>query len=98
LRDHPARALRYGPTEGLLPLREKIAVLMDEIGVKTDFDHIQVISGAQQGLGLSGTIFLDPGDTVVAERPIYSATIIAFDLFQSSYLDLDSDDEGPDID
>ena len=97
LREHPARALQYGPTPGLLPLREKIAGLMADIGVATDSDHIQIVTGAQQGIGLSGTIFLDPGDTVIIERPTYSAAINAFDPFQPSYLDVESDDEGPDI-
>jgi len=97
LRDHPERALQYGPTSGLLPLREKIAALMAEIGVKTDSDHIQIVTGAQQGIGLSGTIFLDPGDGVIVGRPTYSAAINAFDLFRPTYLDVESDNEGPDI-
>ena len=98
LHEHPARALQYGPTAGLLPLREKISGLMGKIGVTTNSDHIQIISGAQQGIGLSGTIFLDPGDLVITERPTYSAAINALDLFQPTYLDLESDEEGPDID
>jgi 2-aminoadipate transaminase len=97
LREHPARALQYGPTPGLLPLREKIVALMAKIGVATDSDHVQIVTGAQQGIGLSGTIFLDPGDVVIVERPTYSAAINAFDLFRPTYLDVESDDEGPDI-
>ncbi len=98
LREHPERALQYGPTQGLLPLRERIAVLMGEIGVRTDSDHIHIISGAQQGLGLSGGIFLDPGEAVIVERPTYSAVLNALDMFQSTYLDLECDEDGPDID
>ena len=97
LREHPIRALQYGPTPGLLPLREKIVALMAAVGVATDSDHIQIVTGAQQGIGLSGTIFLDPGDEVILERPTYSAAINAFDLFQPTYLDVESDEEGPDV-
>ena len=97
LRDHPSRALQYGPTPGLLPLREKIVALMAELGVVTDSDHVQIVTGAQQGIGLSGTVFLDPGDAVIVERPTYSAAINAFDLFRPNYLDVESNDEGPDI-
>ena len=97
LREHPARALQYGPTPGLLPLREKVVTLMAKIGVATDSDHVQIVTGAQQGIGLSGTIFLDPGDGVIVERPTYSAAINAFDLFRPIYLDVKSDDEGPDV-
>ena len=97
LRDHPARALQYGPTPGLLPLREKIAALMSDIGVTTDSDHIQITSGAQQGIGLSGTIFVNPGDTIITERPTYSAAINALDLFRPRYEDVESDEEGPDL-
>ena len=97
LREHPARSLQYGPTPGLLPLREKVVALMAKIGVATDSEHVQIVTGAQQGIGLSGTIFLDPGDAVIVERPTYSAAINAFDLFRPIYLDVESDDEGPDI-
>ena len=96
LRDYPERALQYGPTPGLLPLREKVAALMADIGVKTDSKHVQIVSGAQQGIGLSGTIFLDPGNGVIVERPTYSAAINAFDLFRPTYLDVESDEAGPD--
>jgi 2-aminoadipate transaminase len=97
LREHPSRALQYGPTPGLLPLREKVVALMADIGVATDSDHVQIVTGAQQGIGLSGTIFLDPGDVVIAERPTYSAAINAFDLFRPTYLDVESDEAGPDV-
>ena len=97
LREHPARALQYGPTPGLLPLRKKIVALMADIGVETDSDHVQIVTGAQQGIGLSGTIFLDPGDGVIVERPTYSAAINAFDLFRPTYLDVESDEAGPDV-
>jgi len=96
-RDHSARALQYGPTPGLFPLREKIAALMANIGVATDIDHIQIPSGAQQGISLSGTIFVNPGDTIITERPTYSAAINALDLFRPHYEDIESDEEGPDI-
>jgi 2-aminoadipate transaminase len=98
LRDHPARALQYGPTSGLLPLREKIAVMMGNRGVQTDADQVQIISGAQQGIGLSGTLFVNADDGVIAERPTYSAAINALDQYEPHFLGLESDDEGPIID
>ena len=97
LRDHSSRALQYGPTPGLLPLREKIAALMSSIGVEADVDHIQITSGAQQGISLSGTIFVNPGDLIITERPTYSAAINALDLYRPRYQDVESDEEGPDI-
>lgn len=97
LRDHPARALQYGPTPGLLPLREKIVALMAGIGVAAKVENIHIVSGAQQGIGLSGTVFLDEGDAVMLERPTYSAAINAFDLFQPGYVDVESDEDGPDV-
>jgi DNA-binding transcriptional MocR family regulator len=97
LHDHSARALQYGPTPGLLPLREQIAALMSNIGVAADIDHIQITSGAQQGISLSGTIFVNPGDIIITERPTYSAAINALDLFRPCYKDVESDEEGPDV-
>ena len=66
------QALQYGPTEGFNPLREKIAARMNRI-FKTKFrcENILIISGSQQGLDLSGKLFLNEGDVILCEKPMY---------------------------
>ena len=70
-------ALQYGPTDGYLPLREKIAARHRKAGISCTADDILMISGSQQGLDLAGKLFLDPGDLVVCESPTYTAALSA---------------------
>lgn len=51
-------------TEGYFPLREWIAKRMNErLGTSFDKDNILITHGSQQGLDLSGKVFLDDGDS-----------------------------------
>ena len=87
-------ALQYGPTDGYLPLREKIAARHRKAGISCTADDILMISGSQQGLDLAGKLFLDPGDLVVCESPTYTAALSAFRAYECGFLPIDTDDDG----
>lgn len=87
-------ALQYGPTDGYLPLREKIAARHRKAGISCTADDILMISGSQQGLDLAGKLFLDPGDLVVCESPTYTAALSAFRAYECGFLPIDADDDG----
>src|SRR6185295_7495872 len=55
-------AMQYSATEGWKPLREWIASRMREQAVSIDSSHVLINSGSQQGIDLTGKVFLDPGD------------------------------------
>src|SRR5256884_4646392 len=58
-------ALGYGPIEGLHSLRKAIAASMRKRGVAVDAQHILILSGSTQGIGLIGRFLLNQGDEVV---------------------------------
>lgn len=66
-------AIGLGPTEGQPRLRVAIA---NRIGVRPE--QVLILSGAQQGLDLIARCLLDPGDTVIMERPGYLGAIQNF--------------------
>lgn len=72
LRRDPA-ALALGPTEGQPALR---TVLAARSGVRPE--QVLVLAGAQQGLDLVSRCLIDPGDTVVMDRPGYLGAIQPF--------------------
>ncbi len=72
LRREPA-ALALGPTEGQPALRR---VLAARSGVRPE--QVLILAGAQQGLDLVARCLLDPGDTVVMDRPGYLGAIQPF--------------------
>ena len=89
------RALQYSTTEGHPGLREQIARRMNrDLGTNYAASQILVTSGSQQGLDLTGKLFLDEGDEVLCESPTYIGAINAFRAYQPRFVDVPTDDEG----
>ena len=95
LEEAGAEALQYSTTEGFMPLRKQIALRMNQ---KFDMDvtpeNIQIISGSQQGLDLSGKLFIDEEDVVLCESPTYLAAISAFRAYNPRFIAVPTDDDG----
>lgn len=88
-------ALQYGPTDGLLRLREQIADrLLAKNSIHTDPEHIIMTAGSQQGLDFVARLFVNPGDVVLMESPSYLGAINAFKLSQPNFLEVPTDDGG----
>jgi len=94
LEEDGSAALQYVPTDGYLPLRKKIAERMHKIGVKASAENILIINGSQQGIDFSGKIFLNPGDTVICEKPSYLGAIGAFRAYQAQFIEITIDNDG----
>ena len=91
-------ALQYSTTEGFPGLREAIAARYGAKGVQVDPDHILVTTGSQQCLDILGKILIDPGDTVVMERPGYLGAIQSFGMFEPVFQTVSLKGGGPDLD
>ncbi len=94
LEEDGSAALQYVPTDGYLPLRKKIAERMHKVGVKASAENILIINGSQQGIDFSGKIFLNPGDTVICEKPSYLGAIGAFRAYQAQFIEITIDNDG----
>lgn len=89
-----AKAFQYGASEGVVPLRERIADEMAGRGIACSPDDVLITTGSQQGLDLLGKVFLDPGDAILTETPTYLAAIQAFQCFQADFRPVATDDDG----
>jgi len=90
-----AEAFQYSTTEGFKPLREQIATRMqNKFNVLATYENIQIISGSQQGLDLSGKLFIDEGDVILCESPTYLAAISAFKAYSPRFIAVPTDDNG----
>ncbi|WP_079417178.1 PLP-dependent aminotransferase family protein [Thiomonas intermedia] len=87
-------ALQYGPSEGIAPLREWVAVQLRAQGIPAQLDEVLITSGSQQGLDLVGRVLIDPASTVLVERPTYLGALQAFAPYGPRFADLDDDAEG----
>ncbi|MFM9164274.1 MAG: PLP-dependent aminotransferase family protein [Solirubrobacterales bacterium] len=97
-RDDSARALQYGPTDGLASTREVIAQVMEWQGVGVDPGDILVTTGGQQAIDLACKALIDPGDVIVAEGPTYPGAIPTFSSYQADVVQVGMDEDGMKVD
>lgn len=98
LKEAGTKALQYTTTEGYSPLREWISERMNQrLGTALDKDNILITHGSQQGLDLSGKVFLDEGDIVLCESPTYLAAISAFKAYGCDFIEILTDEDGMDM-
>ena len=98
-RESCAKALQYGPTEGLPETKECIArVMQADGGMRVDPDDMIVTTGGQQVIDLVTKTLIDPGDVIVAEAPSYPGALNAFSSYQADVVQVDIDSDGMRID
>jgi len=93
-----ARALQYGPTEGMALTTRCIAEVMAAEGTKVDPSEVIVTTGGQQVIDLVCKTLIDPGDVIVAEAPTYPGAIPTFSAYQASVEQIEMDSDGMPID
>lgn len=93
-----ARALQYGPTEGLAETKRCIVDVMAAEQMTVDPDDVLVTTGGQQVLDLVTKTLIDPGDTIVAEGPSYPGALNAFKAYQANLVQIDMDSDGMRVD
>jgi 2-aminoadipate transaminase len=89
-----ATVLPYGPTQGLLALREIIAERLARRGIHVGPESVLILTGSIQGLHLVGRVTLDHGDTILTEAPTFMGAYAAWDHVQPRYLTIPVDDAG----
>jgi 2-aminoadipate transaminase len=93
-----ARALQYGPTEGLTLVKQCVVEVMREEGVTVEPDELLVTTGGQQVIDLVCKTLLDPGDVVVAEAPTYPGAVPTFSAYEADVVQIGMDAGGLIID
>src|SRR5271165_6680157 len=93
-----ARALQYGPTEGMTAAVECIVEVMAEEGTVVDPAEVIVTTGGQQVIDLVCKALIDPGDVIVAEAPTYPGAVPTFSAYQADVVQIEIDEDGMPID
>lgn len=93
-----ARALQYGPTEGMADTIACILKVMAAEGTEVDPEEVIVTTGGQQVIDLVCKTLIDPGDVIVAEAPTYPGAVPTFSAYQAHVEQIEIDAEGMPID
>jgi len=89
-----ARALQYGPTEGMAAAVECIVEVMAAEQTLVDPASVIVTTGGQQVLDLVCKALIDPGDVIVAEAPTYPGAVPTFGAYQADVVQIEMDSHG----
>jgi 2-aminoadipate transaminase len=89
-----ARALQYGPTDGIEPVKDCIGQVMAAEGMTVDPDAVLVTTGSQQVIDLVCKTLLDPGDIVITEAPTYPGAVPTFCAYQADVVQVAVDRDG----
>ena len=93
-----ARALQYGPTEGMESTVQCIVEVMAAEGTAVDPGEVIVTTGGQQVIDLVCKTLIDPGDVIVAEAPTYPGAVPTFSAYQAEVEQIEMDGDGMPID
>jgi 2-aminoadipate transaminase len=93
-----AKALQYGPTEGLAETKDCILEVMAAEDMPVDADDVVVTTGGQQVIDLVTKTLIDPGDVIVAEGPTYPGAVPTFSSYQAEVVQIDMDADGMRVD
>jgi 2-aminoadipate transaminase len=93
-----ARALQYGPTDGMESTVECIVEVMAAEGTMIDPGEVIVTTGGQQVIDLVCKTLIDPGDVIVAEAPTYPGAVPTFSAYQAEVEQIEMDGDGMPID
>lgn len=92
--DEYVSLLQYATTEGYPPLREFIAGWVSDRGIQATPDQVALLTGSQQGIDLACKALLDPGDTVLVERPTYLTALQVIKMYQGRAVAVPGDADG----
>ena len=81
LEKYGTKALQYGATQGVPELREAIA---KRYGVPVS--QVQITTSSQQGIDVCSRVFLNPGDVVLANNPVYLGALQSFRAYRAKVM------------
>lgn len=87
-------AFSYQYNQGYEPLRIALCNYIENIGIKTFPDRIQIISGAQQGIDIISKVMLSQGDIVFVEKPTYYGAIGAILSRGAKIIEIPMEEDG----
>ncbi|MCK5132512.1 MAG: PLP-dependent aminotransferase family protein [Candidatus Sabulitectum sp.] len=98
LEENIEKVMQYTAIKGEQALLDAIVQFLARDNIKVTHENIMVTSSGQHGLDLIGRLFLNPGDTVLFDRPTFAGAIVAFQMQRPVFVGVDIQEDGSDVD
>ena len=97
LQEDPDTIMQYTDISGEVGLIDAVIQFLKADRINISRENIVITSSGQQGLDLTGRLFLNPGDAVLLDRPTFAGAIVAFQMQRPLFAGVDIEDDGSDI-
>ncbi|MEJ2168832.1 MAG: PLP-dependent aminotransferase family protein [Desulfobacterales bacterium] len=97
LQEDPDTIMQYTDISGDMQLIEAVIQFLRDDRINISKENIVITTSGQQGLDLTGRLFLNPGDAVILDRPTFAGAIVAFQMQRPVFAGVDLEDDGSDI-
>ena len=95
IQKYGSAAFQYDTTEGFEPLRQALANHLDQNkALDVEAKNVFISSGSQGALDAVGKSLISKGDAIGVEAPTYLGALQAFDPYEPTYVNLETDPHG----
>jgi len=98
LTDNAEKIMQYSPTRGEKTLIEAVIQFLEKDNIRVSEENVVITSSGQQGLDLTGRLFLNPGDAIIIDRPTFAGAIVAFQMERPEFVGVTMERDGSNID
>ncbi len=91
------RVMQYSPVPGEGTLVDAVLGFLERDSIRIGSENIMITSGGQAGLDLAGRLLLNPGDTVLVDRPTFAGAVVAFQMQRPKFIGVDIEADGSDV-
>ncbi len=97
LEENSEKIMQYSAIPGESGLIEAIIRFLERDSIQVSQENLVVTTSGQHGLDLLGRLFLNPGDTLLMDRPTFAGAIVAFKMQRPKFIGVDIQEDGSDI-
>ena len=98
LEENLEKVMQYTAIKGEQVLLDAIVQFLARDDIQVTHENIVITSSGQHGLDLVGRLFLNPGDTVLLDRPTFAGAIVAFQMQRPEFVGVDIEEDGSNVD
>ncbi len=97
LRGDIGSVLQYSSIPGEDSLIETIINFLKTDNINIEKENILITSSGQHGIDITGRLFLNPGDSILIDRPTFSGALVAFQMEKPLFIGVNIKNDGSNI-
>lgn len=97
LENNLENVFQYSAIPGENVLIEAIINFLKTDNIFLNKENILITSSGQHGIDITGRLFLDPGDSIVVDRPTFGGAIVSFQMQRPNFIGVNIEEDGSNI-